>query len=51
MGVVESLRQLLGEAGARQVKTPRRAMALGFGMINYDRGLSSGAVILEGSGA
>ncbi|MGI3171104.1 thiolase family protein [Pseudooceanicola sp. C21-150M6] len=47
LGIVETLRQLLGQAGARQVAGARRGMALGFGMINYDRGLSSGAVILE----
>ena len=49
--MVETLRQLFGEAGDRQVKDARRAMALGFGMINYERGLSSGAVILEGPGS
>ncbi|MFC3167804.1 thiolase family protein [Paracoccus fontiphilus] len=47
LGLVEALRQVTGQAGARQVAKARRAMALGFGMINYDRGLASGAVILE----
>lgn len=47
LGVVEAMRQLMGDAGDRQVPGAQRGMALGFGMINYDRGLSSGAVILE----
>lgn len=47
LGVVETIRQLLGEAGGRQVAKARYGMASGFGMINYDRGLASGAVILE----
>ena len=38
---------LTGTAGARQVKGARRALAMGFGMINFDRGLGSGAVVLE----
>ena len=49
LGVVETMRQLMGQAGDRQVAEARRGMALGFGMINYERGLSSGAVILEAS--
>lgn len=47
LGLVEALRQATGQAGPTQVAGVRRAMALGFGMINYDRGLASGAVILE----
>lgn len=46
MGIVESLRQVTGTAGERQVKEARLALASGFGMINYDRGLGSGALIL-----
>ena len=50
LGMVEAIRQLTGEAGARQVKNGKRAAKLGlvsgFGMINYDRGLGSGAAIL-----
>ena len=49
LGLVEALRQATGQAGPTQVKGVKRAMALGFGMINYDRGLASGAVILEGA--
>lgn len=50
LGLVEAIRQLTGEAGDRQVKTARRALVSGFGMINFDRGLGSGAVILEATG-
>lgn len=47
LGIVESLRQLLGTAGDRQVAGARRALVSGFGMINFDRGLGSGAAVLE----
>ncbi|WP_417248652.1 thiolase family protein [Celeribacter sp.] len=47
MGLVENIRQLTDAAGPSQVKDASRALALGFGMINYDRGLASSAVILE----
>ncbi|MDK3017298.1 thiolase family protein [Pseudodonghicola flavimaris] len=47
LGVVEVLRQLTGQAGPRQVKDAKLGLVSGFGMINYDRGLGSGAVILE----
>lgn len=50
MGIVEALRQLTGTALTNQVKGARRALISGFGMINYDRGLCSGAAILEGMG-
>lgn len=47
LGLVESIRQLTGQAGARQVAQARRALVSGFGMIVFDRGLGSGAAILE----
>jgi hypothetical protein len=45
------MRQVLGRAGPTQVKDARLGLASGFGMINYDRGLASGAAILAGPGA
>ncbi len=51
LGMTEALRQVLGQAGPTQVAGARTALASGFGMINYDRGLSSGAAILAGCGA
>jgi len=49
LGLVEAIRQLTGEAGARQVKDAKLALVSGFGMINFDRGLGSGAVIIAKS--
>jgi acetyl-CoA acetyltransferase len=47
LGLVQLVRQLTGTAGATQVAGARIGLASGFGMINYDRGLCSGAVLLE----
>ncbi|KPQ05591.1 MAG: Acetyl-CoA acetyltransferase [Rhodobacteraceae bacterium HLUCCA12] len=47
LGIVEAIRQLTGAAGPRQVAGARRALVSGFGMINFDRGLGSGAMVLE----
>lgn len=47
LGLVEAVRQLTDAAGARQVGRARRALVSGFGMIVFDRGLASGAAILE----
>jgi len=49
MGVVENIRQLTGQAEHNQVANARFALASGYGMINYDRGLCSGAVIMAAS--
>jgi len=48
LGLVEGLRQVLGTAGPTQVKDASLGLASGFGMINYDRGLASGAAIFAG---
>jgi hypothetical protein len=45
--LVESMGQLTGEAGERQVKDAQLGLASGFGMINFVRGLGSGAAILS----
>jgi acetyl-CoA acetyltransferase len=46
LGMVEAIRQLTGQAAGRQVSDARIGLVSGFGMINYDRGLGSGAAIL-----
>ncbi|HEX4926765.1 MAG TPA: thiolase family protein [Burkholderiales bacterium] len=47
LGMVEALRQLTGQAAARQVQGAKLGLVSGFGMINFDRGLGSGAAILS----
>jgi acetyl-CoA acetyltransferase len=46
LGLVEGLRQVTGTKLGAMVDNVRHAMVGGFGMINYDRGLCSGATIL-----
>ena len=46
LGLVESIRQLTGRNLARAVPHARFGLAVGFGMITYDRGLCSGAAVL-----
>jgi len=46
LGMVEAIRQLTGEAGHRTVRDAKLGLVSGFGMINFDRGLGSGAAIL-----
>jgi acyl-coenzyme A synthetase/AMP-(fatty) acid ligase/acetyl-CoA acetyltransferase len=47
LGLVESIRQLTGRNLAQPVREARFGIAVGFGMIAYDRGLCSGAAILS----
>lgn len=47
LGLVEAIRQLTGGAADNAVPDARYAAVSGFGIINFDRGLSSGAAILE----
>jgi acetyl-CoA acetyltransferase len=51
LGMVEALRQITGQSLSQRVQGARTALVSGFGMINYDRGLCSGAAILQGGGA
>jgi acetyl-CoA acetyltransferase len=46
LGLVEALRQVTGQAIGAQVENARHALVSGYGMINFDRGLCSGAAIL-----
>jgi acetyl-CoA acetyltransferase len=46
LGMVEAIRQLTDEAGATAVPDAQIGLVSGFGMINYDRGLASSAVLL-----
>jgi acetyl-CoA acetyltransferase len=50
LGLVEIIRQLTGHPLGDAVADARIGLASGFGMINYDRGLCSGAAILAASG-
>jgi acetyl-CoA acetyltransferase len=50
LGLVEIIRQLTGQPLGDAVPDARIGLASGFGMINYDRGLCSGAAILAASG-
>ena len=49
MGVVEALRQVTGQALGNPHPGARRALASGFGMVNFDHCLCSAAAILEGA--
>ena len=46
LGVVEAIRQLTGETQGSRVPDARHGLVSGFGMINYDRGICSGAAVL-----
>jgi acetyl-CoA acetyltransferase len=49
LGLVEAIRQLTDAALGTQVPDAKIGLVSGFGMINYDRGLASGAAILARS--
>jgi acetyl-CoA acetyltransferase len=46
LGLIEAMRQLIGEPIGTKVADAKTGLVSGFGMINYDRGLSSCAAIL-----
>jgi acetyl-CoA acetyltransferase len=46
LGITEAVRQLAGQPLGAQVPNARHGVVSGFGMINYDRGVCSGAVVL-----
>lgn len=46
LGLVEAVRQLTGQSLGTAVPDASHALVSGFGMINYDRGLCSGAAVL-----
>jgi acetyl-CoA acetyltransferase len=47
LGLVEAIRQLSGQNLARAVPDARNGLAVGYGMITYDRGLCSAAAVLS----
>jgi acetyl-CoA acetyltransferase len=46
LGLTEAMRQLTSQPIGAKVENARTALVSGFGMINYDRGLSSSAAVL-----
>lgn len=47
MGLTETIRQLTQRAGQRQVPQAHWGLSAGFGMVNYDRCVCTGAVVME----
>ena len=46
LGITEAIRQITGETSGARVANARHGLVSGFGMINYDRGVCSGAALL-----
>ncbi len=51
LNLVEAIRQMYGEAGARQVADPQNAMVTGIGVIPYVRNWGSSAVLILENGS
>ncbi len=47
LGLVEAVRQVTGQAGARAVRDAGVGLVSGYGTVNYDRGLCAAAAIIE----
>ena len=45
--LTEALRQILMQPLGEQVADARRALVSGFGLVNFDRGVCSGAAVLQ----
>lgn len=50
LGLVEAMRQVLGQPIGGAVPGAKRGAVMGYGMVNYDRGLCSSAAILSAGG-
>jgi acetyl-CoA acetyltransferase len=46
LGLTEAIRQLTGRTLGAKVENTRLGLVSGFGMVNYDRGLCTGAAVL-----
>lgn len=51
LGLVEAMRQVLGAPIGGAIEGAKRGAVMGYGMVNYDRGLCSAAAILAKGGA
>lgn len=45
--LTEGLRQILAKPLGKQIQNAKRALISGFGLVNYDRGVCTGAVVLQ----
>lgn len=48
LGLVEAIRQVTGQSLGNPVQNARYAMASGYGMVNFDRGICTSATIIGG---
>lgn len=50
LGLVEAVRQVIGQPIGGAVPGAKRGVVMGYGMVNYDRGLCSSAAIISAGG-